>query len=385
MHYELFIALRHIKSRHRQTALSIGAIGIAVMIIVFSNAFMTGFTEELYSSTVDNLPHVTISPEEGEEHIHLYRNLMAQVNGIEGVVATSPSLEGEASFRYKGNTQNAYIKGIIPENEDAVLHTSEDMVHGDLFELACSKNTIIIGDDLAEELNVDVTDVVDISFPAASPLSLTVVGIYDTGLPVDKVLTYTSLTTAQDFYDTSNVINSMSVRLEDYNEDVAIASTIKEKGYSASGWTATNPEILQTIAIEGTGNNIMLGFILLIACFGVVSTLNMVVLEKTKEIGILMAMGAKVSSIRKIFILESGILGLLGATAGTSLGALMAMAIGSYPVPADVYGIDSIPVAVYLSDVLLTISVVFLLNLLAGTYPAHHAAKLDPVESIATR
>lgn len=385
MHYELFIALRHIKSRRRQTALSIGAIGIAVMIIVFSNAFMTGFTEELYDSTVDKLPHIIISPEKGEEHIHLYRNLMTQVNGIEGVVATAPSLEGEASFRFEDNTQNAHIKGIIPENEDAVLHISDDMTHGDLFELAYSKNTIIIGDDFAEDLNVDVADVVDISFPDAKPLSLTVIGIYDTGSPVDKVLTYTSLATAQDFYDTSDIINSMSVRLEDYNNDMTIASSIQEKGYSASGWTETNPEILQTIAIEGTGNSIMLGFILLIACFGVVSTLNMSVMEKTKEIGILMAMGARVSGIRRIFILESGILGLLGAVGGATVGALLAIAIGSYPVPADVYGMDSIPVAVYLSDVLLTILAVFLLNLLAGTYPAHHAAKLDPVEAISTR
>ncbi len=385
MHYELFIALRHIKSRRRQTALSIGAIGIAVMIIVFSNAFMVGFTEELYDSTVDRLPHVTISPEEGEEHIHLYRNLMTQVNGIVGVIATSPSLEGDASFRFKDNTQNAHIKGIIPENEDNVLHISDDMIHGDLFELTYSKNTIIIGDDFAEDLNVDVADVVDISFPNAKPLSLTVIGIYDTGSPVDKVLTYTSLATAQDFYDTSDVINGMSIRLEDYNNDMMIASSIQEKGYSASGWTETNPEILQTIAIEGTSNSIMLGFILLIACFGVVSTLNMSVMEKTKEIGILMTMGARISSIRRIFILESGILGLIGAIAGASLGTLIAMAIGSYPVPADVYGMDSIPVVVHLSDVLLTIFAVFLLNLLAGTYPAHHAANMDPVEAISTR
>jgi len=259
------------------------------------------------------------------------------------------------------------------------------MIHGDLFELTYSKNTIIIGDDFAEDLNVDVADVVDISFPNAKPLSLTVIGIYDTGSPVDKVLTYTSLATAQDFYDTSDVINGMSIRLEDYNNDMMIASSIQEKGYSASGWTETNPEILQTIAIEGTSNSIMLGFILLIACFGVVSTLNMSVMEKTKEIGILMTMGARISSIRRIFILESGILGLIGAIAGASLGTLIAMAIGSYPVPADVYGMDSIPVVVHLSDVLLTIFAVFLLNLLAGTYPAHHAANMDPVEAISTR
>jgi lipoprotein-releasing system permease protein len=226
---------------------------------------------------------------------------------------------------------------------------------------------------------------VEISFPNANPTSLKVVAIYDTGTALDASLTYTSLKDAQDFYGTADVINGISLRLEDFNRDREIARIIEDNGYNADGWTVNNPEILRTIAIETISNNVTLGFILLIASFGVVSTLNMVVMGKVKEIGILMAMGATRSQIRFIFLIESGILGLAGAVSGTAAGVLLAMSIGSYQLPEGVYGLESIPVVVRSADVLWIITIVFLLNLIAGIYPAQKAASLDPVEAISTR
>ncbi|WP_370867607.1 ABC transporter permease [Methanolobus sp.] len=206
--------------------------------------------------------------------------------------------------------------------------------------------------------------------------------IYDTGTPVNESLTYTSLETAQNFYGTRDVINGIYLRLEDFNRDREIASILREEGYRATGWTVNNPDILRTLAIERTSNNITLGFILLIASFGVVSTLNMVVMSKIKEIGILMAMGANRSGIRLIFLIESGILGLTGALLGTLAGIAIALAIGGYPLPEGVYGITTIPVLIRPGDVIWIIAIVFLLNLIAGIYPAQRAASLDPVKAI---
>ncbi|MDG6243313.1 MAG: hypothetical protein QCH31_02810 [Methanolobus sp.] len=114
MRYELFIALRHIIARKRQTILSVAAIGIAVMILMVSQAFMARFTKELYDKTVNNLPHVVILPREEDEYIHLYKNIVDMINDIDGVVASSPYLIGEASFNFRDNTKNAVLKGIIP-------------------------------------------------------------------------------------------------------------------------------------------------------------------------------------------------------------------------------------------------------------------------------
>lgn len=388
MYFELFFAIRQIRARKFQTLLSVGAIALAVMVLTISQAFMVGFTQELYDTSLNKLPHVSVSPQEGKDYIYLYRSLIEEINKIGGVTSVSPFLTGQASFRFKTNSSNAELKGIYPEKEKEISSIEADMVRGDFRELGLSRHSIVIGSKLAEKLGLSLGDSVDVSFPNANPLSLKVVGIFHTGSPLDESLTYTSLDTAQEFYDVSDVVNGISVRLSDYNRDREVAAEIKKTGYRAKGWTESNPEILRTIAIESTSNNIVLGLIVLIASFGVVSTLNLSVIGATSQIGILRAMGATVSSIRAIFILQSGILGLLGALAGTLSGVAISLALGKYEYPASsqLYGgITTIPVVVRIEDILIIVSAVFLLNLIAGIYPAQQAAKLDPVKAISTR
>jgi lipoprotein-releasing system permease protein len=242
---------------------------------------------------------------------------------------------------------------------------------------------------MADKLEVNLGDSVDVSFPNANPLSLRIVGIFHTGSPLDESLTYTSLETAQKFYNVPDVINGLSVRLENFNRDREVATQIKKTGYKAKGWTETNPEILRTIAIETTSNNVVLGLIVVIASFGVVSALNLSVISAISQIGMLRAMGAKISSIRTIFILQSGILGFLGAFIGTLTGVAISLGIGQYEMPAassELYdGMTTIPIIVRTGDILVIILAVFLLNLIAGIYPAQQAAKLDPVKAISSK
>lgn len=389
MRYELFIALRQIRARKFQTILSVGAIALAVMVLTVSQAFMVGFTGELYNTTVNKLPHVSVSPQEGEDYIYLYRTLVDETSKIEGVSAVSPFLTGKASFRFKTNSLNAELKGILPLQENNISAIEVDMVEGDFRELEYSRNTIVIGSKLADKLEVNLGDSVDVSFPNANPLSLRVVGIFHTGSPLDESLTYTSLDTAQKFYNVQDVINGISVKLEDFNRDREVAAKIEKAGYKARGWTETNPEILQTIAIESTSNNVILGLIVVIASFGVVSTLNLSVIGAISQIGMLRAMGATISSIRTIFVLQSGILGLLGALIGTLTGVAISLAIGQYKIPgasSELYGgMTTIPIIVRIGDILVIILAVFLLNLIAGIYPAQQAAKLDPVKAISSK
>ncbi|AGF95557.1 ABC transporter permease [Methanosarcina mazei] len=389
MNYELFIAFRQIRARKFQTLLSVGAIAIAVMVLTVSQALMVGFTGELYKTTVDKLPHVSVSPQEGEDYIYLYGTLMERIGTIEGVTAVSPFLTGQASFRFKDNSLNAELRGVVPSQENEISSIEEDIVEGSFRELEFSRNTVVIGSKLAEKLEVNLGDSIAVSFPNANPLSLRVVGIFHTRSPLDESLTYTSLDTARRFYDVPNVVNGVWVRLSDFNRDREVAEEIEELGYNARGWTEANPAILRTIAIERTSNNVVYGLIIVIASFGVVSTLNLSVIGATGQIGMLRAMGAPVLSIQRIFILQSGILGLLGALVGTFAGVLISLAIGQYEIPstqADVYaGMSFIPIVVRAQDILIIILAVFLLNLITGIYPARQAAKLDPVKAISTR
>jgi lipoprotein-releasing system permease protein len=389
MRYELFFAIKQIKARKFQTLLSVGAIALAVMVLTVSQATMVGFTGELYNNTVNKIPHVLVSPKEGDDQIYLYRTLIEEINRIDGIAAVSPFLTGKASFRFKTNSSNVELKGVLPVRENEINSIEADMVKGDFRELESSKNTVVIGSKLADKLGINPGDSVEVSFPNANSLSLRVIGIFHTGSPLDESLTYTSLDTAQKFYNVPDVVNGISIRLSDYSRDREIAAEIKKTGYKAKGWTETDPAVLRTIAIETTSNNVVLGLIVVIASFGVVSTLNLSVIGATSQIGMLRAMGATISSIRTIFILQSGILGLLGALAGTLTGVAISLAIGQYELPyasSQLYGgLKTIPIIVRAGDILIIITAVFLLNLIAGIYPAQQAAKLDPLKAISSK
>lgn len=382
--YELFIAIRHLTSRRRQTIFSVLAVGLAVMLLMWSQAMMVGFTDEMYSKTVDTMmPHVTVEPQEGEDYIHLHHKLIEDIDGIDGVVGISPVLSGPATFEYKSKNKNVVMQGIRVEAHDSVMYINDNIIEGSFRDLEISPNSVVIGDALAEKLNVEIGDTIDASFPEANPADLKVVGIYNSGTPMDETLAFTSLSTVQDFIDVSNVVTTILVRGDDRERAQAISEKIDTLGYPASGWKETNPEIIQTLKMEGTSNAITLGLIIIIASFGIVSTLFMVVMEKTKEIGMLMAMGVSRRSILIIFVMESGILGLLGALMGVILGATLAIQMGSFEYEMEVMaGITSIPFVVRIQDAVIIVLFTFLLNLIAGIYPASRASKLKPVEAI---
>ena len=382
--YELFIAIRHLTSRRRQTIFSVLAVGLAVMLLMWSQAMMVGFTDEMYSKTVDTMmPHVTVEPQEGEDYIYLYRKLIEDINELDGIVGISPVLTGPATFEYKGKNKNVVMQGIRVEAHDSVMYINDNIIEGNFRDLEISPNSVVVGDALAEKLDVEIGDTIDASFPEANPTNLKVVGIYDSKTPMDGTLAFTSLSTVQDFLDESNVVTTILVRGDDRERAQAISEKIDAMGYPASGWKETNPEIMQTLKMEGTSNAITLGLIIIIASFGIVSTLFMVVMEKTKEIGMLMAMGVPRRSIMMIFVMESGILGLLGAVLGVALGAGLAIQMGSFTYEMEVMaGITSIPFVVRLQDAAIIVLFTFLLNLIAGIYPASRASKLKPVEAI---
>jgi len=343
--YELFIALRHLTSRRRQTIFSVLAVGLAVMLLAWSQAMMVGFTEEMYSKTVDRMAHVTVEPQEDEDYTHLYHKLTEDIRAIDGVVGVSPVLAGPATFEYKDKNKNIVLQGIRVDAHDSVLHINDDIVEGRFRDMEVSSNSVVVGDTLAEKLDVEIGDTIDASFPEANPAALKVVGIYDSGTPLDETLAITSQSTARGFLDVSDVVTSILVRGDGRDQAQAISEKIDAMGYPASGWKETNPEIIQTLKLEGTSNAVMLGLIIIIASFGIVSTLFMAVMENTKEIGMLMAMGVPRRSIMMLFVMESSILGLLGAVLGVALGAGLAIQMGSYTyeVGEAMAGITTIP------------------------------------------
>jgi lipoprotein-releasing system permease protein len=381
--FELFVAIRHVISRRRQTLLSVTAVALAVSISLVFTSLGNGTQELLTEIVEEKLPHVRISPAEGEKQIHLYRGLLERVGAIEGVSSASATLSAEATISFKEKRRNALLRGVDPADEDAIYKISKSMVEGDFFDIQDGKKAVI-GTRLAERLGLKVGDRIDASFPRARGTDLRVVGIFDTGTPLDETVAYVSLRTARDFLDEGDFINSVELRLSDINDAERVAAAVEGLGYNAAPWQENNPEIVRSINVGGFWRSLSIFFVMIIAAFGIAAIMNMLVLEKVREMGMLLALGADRSHLLRIFIFESGVLGLLGGLLGSVLGLLGILALGSFRFETTAGGqeLSSIPLVIDPSNFPVYVLLAVVLSLLAGAYPAYRASKLDPVEAL---
>ncbi|RQD83065.1 ABC transporter permease [Methanosalsum natronophilum] len=311
----------------------------------------------------------------------MYNHLVTEVENVDHVVAVSPLMRGSVTLSHSDNRRNLILSGVIVDREDAVYSIRDDLIEGSFDEVMYRPNSIVISTSVADDLEVMVGDSVTGFFPGARQTSFRVVGIYDpSGFGTSVV--YTSIESAQKFYQESNVVTSVSVKIDDVYNDKIVAEDIRRMGYNAEGWTERHPEILQTLMISTLINALETGLVAIIASFGVVSALNMMVMSKVKEIGILMAMGMKKKNIRRIFLIQSTLLGFIGAIVGTIIGYTAAYLLDAFGLTYSFGDLGEIPIIIRTFDVIVIIVAITFLNLLAGIYPAHKASNLDPVKAI---
>ncbi|WMW21333.1 ABC transporter permease [Methanolobus mangrovi] len=385
--YELRIALRHISARKRLTFFAVFAVALAIAVIVVLMSMMTGFTEELISTTVENSPHIVVSSaDQKEDYVHFYNYYSEQIAAMDGVEAVSPVFIGQAAISHKDNAEGIDLNGIDPIAEDTVMHISDDIVSGDLFALSRSNKGIVIGDKLAEDLEVVIGDNVDIVMPGFGAASYKVIGIFDSGTPNDESIAYVRFDSALDFFDENGVASKINIRVYDpFQADVIATSIERDTGLDALSWIEANKEILDLLNTQMLIVWLYYGLIYMIAGFGIANTLFTVVMDKKSEIGMLMAMGASKRNITMIFLLESLILGTMGVLLGCVLGYLGSTALSSYQIdlPSEMYfGLTTLPLKTDIMNYAYAIVFSFLINIVAGVYPARRAAALDPVEAI---
>ncbi|HWQ19397.1 MAG TPA: ABC transporter permease [Methanotrichaceae archaeon] len=379
-----FIASRHIATRRRQTALSVLAIGLAVAISATSISLQSGFQEMLFNIIVEDLPHVTVSPKEGDDYIYLYKTLIDRIQAMPGVEVVSPGLGTTATFTHKDNVENVAMSGVIPADMDRVyVSIGKNMARGDLLSIQ-DGNRVVMGNKLADKLKVKLGDSVVASFPDARTTSLVVAGIFNTPTGWPEDITFVSLDTARSFLNKGNVVSSVDIKLVDIYQADAVSRELSAYGYKAQSWQQLYPEILRTISIEKVQNRIVLLLIMIIAAFGIGSVMYMLVNEKTKEIGMLMALGATRSNIRNIFLYESMVLGLMGGVAGAVVGLALSLYLKSLNINLQAPGGEQITLPVIINpwDYFMIIMLAVALSLIAGAYPARKASRLDPVEAL---
>ena len=408
MSFEFFIGSRYLRTKQKQafisliTVLSIAGVTVGVMALIVVIAVMTGFEHDLKSRILGVESHIVIMRH--NVPFSDYRNILEHVENTDGVEAATPFINSQVILRSSLSLSGAVLRGIDPDSADRVIKNLDKVSLKNLKETDQRKSTsiampsIILGKELAKNLGVMLGDPVHLISPMGmiSPIGLIptmkrfkVAGLFESGMyEYDKSLAYMHIKDAQKILRMGDSVNGIEVRVNDiYNAGNIAGRIVKELGfqYWARDWMQMNQNLFSALKLEKTVMFIILALIVLVAAFNIASTLIMMVMEKTKDIAILKAMGATNKSIRKIFVFKGIVIGSIGTILGVFLGFILCTVLKYYQfieLPGDVYYITTLPVKLELLDVVIIASAAMAISFLATLYPARQASKLDPVEAI---
>lgn len=391
MKYELWIALRYLKAKRKEKFISIislisilgVAVGVMALIVVIS--VMSGFDRDLQDKIIGMHAHITI---EGDGAIDEPYAVADDLKNTHGVAALAPFVNGQAIIKTKDAVTGAVFKGIDIKAESAVTKIG-DYIGGPV---ELSGDDVILGSELMNKLGVDAGDRIEVITQASStakPVSLKVKGVFKSGMyEYDSSMAFIDIKKAQEIYGLGAKATGIGVKVADVNKIELVKSHIRKKlSYRlyALSWMDLNRNLFLALRLEKTVMFVILALIVLVACFNIVSTLIMVVMEKVKDIGILKAIGSSNSSVMSIFIMEGFLIGLLGTALGAGTGLWVCELLKKYKfinLPSDIYYFDKLPVLVDWGDIGLILIASIGLSLLSTIYPAYQASRLNPVEAL---
>jgi lipoprotein-releasing system permease protein len=413
MKYEWFIGLRYLKAKRKQTFISIitvisivgVAVGVLTLIVVL--AVMSGFEKTIKEKILGTQAHLVVlkASQQGMDH---YGELIQEVEQVKGVVSATPFIYTEVMLSSESNVTGGVIKGIDPDRVGKVTELVHNMKAGRLQDLKEESGSpgIILGVDLAKQLGVSINDPVQVISPLGTitPMGMMpkmkrfrVVGIFHSGMyDFDTKFAYISIDSAQKFLNMGSRVTGIEVKSDNIYQVKEIGKEIRKKlgfPFWTKDWIEMNRNLFSALKLEKIAMFILLVLIVLVAAFNIISTLIMVVMEKHKDIAILKSMGASSRGILKIFIIEGGVIGLVGTALGTIVGLAMAFNLdqivaflenlfGFKILSPDVYYIEKFPSQVNPLDIALIVTTAILISLLATLYPSWRASKLDPAEAL---
>ena len=419
MSFELFVSLRHLKAKRTQkfislnTWISIGGVALGVMALIVVIAVMSGFGKDLRDKILGTNSHIIVTniTRSGMDD---YESVLKKVMQAEGVKAAAPFILNQVMLTFGGNSSGVVVRGIDPDREAMVSDLEKNLIQGDLAMLKRSekaskgprRDKIILGKELAQKLGVQMDDAVSMISPASrlTPMGLVpkiklfkVVGFFESGMfEYDSSLAFVSVESAQKFFSMKGTVSGVEIRVDDIDHADKIAESLQESlgfPYYARDWMRMNKNLFSALRLEKIVMFIILILIILVAAFNIVSTLFMVVMEKTKEIAILKSMGASRTSIMKIFSLQGLIIGVTGTFIGCVGGftivpnlneivGFIESIFGITAFPSDVYYLDKLPSEIQYLDSFLIIIFSILICFLASLYPAWRASRMDPVDGL---
>jgi lipoprotein-releasing system permease protein len=409
-HFEIWIGSRYVRSRSSNSfvslisAISILGIAIAVTVLIVVLSVVNGFERELKDRLLAMTSHASIEGIEGQ--LADWQSLGETAMSNLRVSGAAPYVSGQALMIFGEQLSGAELRGIDPDRESAVSGVAEVMTQGNLASLSPGSFNAILGIELAAELDVGLGDKVTVTLAEGivTPVGVvprtkrfTVSGIYRVGMyEFDRRLAFINLEDAQKLYRRQDTVTGVRLAVTDIFEAPAIVREVAlEHGtlVLVTDWTRQHVNFFRSIQITKSILFVILLLVIAVAAFNIVSTLVMVVKDKQADIAILRTIGAKPSSILRIFVTQGSIIGVAGTVAGVLLGTLMALnlenlvtffeaTLGIKFLAADVYFISDLPAELRLGDVLRIGTIALTLALVSTLYPAWVAAKTAPAEAL---
>ncbi len=423
--FSLFLALRYLKPKRTFlsiiTLISVIGVMLGVTVLILVISVMTGFDRELRQKVIDFDAHILVT---SEDVFHDWRALKAKIDQAPGVVATAPYVQGPVIVEFHNRRLAPLIRGVDPEQEEKVIPLQKFIKYG---KLDLEGESTVLGIELARKLGVSVGDKVTIYSPGnlglvldsikklenakgeeekkaidelrdvILPKDLTVTGIFETGHYLhDSEFLLVPVYVGQELYGLGDALHGITVKTDNPYGAERVKEAIQqflEPPQYAQTWIDMNRQYFEAVRLERTVMFFLLFFIVIVAAFGIMSTLITVTVQKRREIGIVKALGANIAQIIWVFLGQGTIVGLFGTVTGLGLGMTLiryrnefsrwlASTLHIEIFPREVYQFSSIPAEVIPHDVAIICISAFLICSFAALIPAYFAARLDPVKAL---
>lgn len=403
MPFEWFVALRYLRDGRGQTILILAAVAIGVSVLVFLSALIGGLQASLIDKTLGSQPHLTLRMPREEalalveptptraiarlrearpqrlRSIDQWPTVMAQLEATAGVIAVSPSVTG-AGFAVRADAGSAIVvRGVDPERFRAIIDLPARLTSG---RFTVDGDDVVIGGKLAAELGVAVGDKLRLRSSEGVETVVAVRGVFLLGNEgVDATWVVTSLRLAQTLYGLPAGVTTLEVKVADVFAAEQIATGLRERtGLRVDSWMTVNADLLSGLDAQSSSKTMIQFFVIVAVALGIASVLIVSVVQKSREIGILRAVGTPPRRILTVFLIQGGLLGSVGSLLGSGLGALFARLFES--LATDPSGAPRFPVQLDLELFAMSSAIATGVGLLAAVIPARRAARLDPATAI---
>jgi len=400
--FELFIAGRYLRARRKEavisviTAISVLGVAAGVTALVVSLAVTNGFRNTLQRNLLGAMAHINVLPRTPGDGIDNWQDMVARLRKLPHVTAVSPALYSPTFLKGPLQSKGAVIKGVDVASEQALGTTLRRLKAGSVERLrdaGANPPGIILGSRLAEDLGMRAGDNIELVTDEMLPVGIhpvtrrfKVCGLFETGFfEIDDNWAYAAMGATQKALSTDQ-INQIELNVDDLNRAPEIAVAVEKvagERYTTTTWMERNKQLLGALKMERLVTIIVISLIELVAALNIFITLVMMVMEKYRDIAVLMSMGARREQIRRIFMLQGVLIGVVGSGIGLLAGHLLCYFAGKYhwiPLEEAVYSMSFVPFEAQWVDAIWIAGLAVLVSFLATLYPARNATRIAPAE-----